>query len=214
MPPADHVPSGGRSGLAVASMVLGICGIAMCFLGVASLLAVIFGFVALSRIKRTRPLISGRGMALAGVWLGVVGLLTGIAFWVAAATGAFDDDSLATGDVKVGQCVNVSSDAGLASVREVKCADGHDGEVYKVASLGGDADAAYPGTEAVQREIVKLCAPDFEGYVGVAYGESDYEISYLYPTKPMWRGQDRSYVCIVSDPTGEDLVGSVKGADH
>ena len=62
-------PRGGTSGLGIASMVLGI--IWLYWLG--SILAVIFGHVALSQIKKD-PSIGGRGFAVAGVALGWVGV--------------------------------------------------------------------------------------------------------------------------------------------
>jgi hypothetical protein len=58
------------SGLAIASMVLGI--VWLFWLG--SILAVIFGHVALSQIKRSMGALSGRGMAIAGLALGYVGI--------------------------------------------------------------------------------------------------------------------------------------------
>ncbi len=62
------MPQPGTNGLAIASMVLGI--IWIYWLG--SLLAVIFGHIALSQTARTGQ--GGRGMAIAGVVLGWVGL--------------------------------------------------------------------------------------------------------------------------------------------
>jgi len=56
------------SGMAIAAMVLGIVGF--------SLLAVIFGHVALGDVKRNRK--DGRGMAIAGLVLGYLGVI----FWV------------------------------------------------------------------------------------------------------------------------------------
>jgi hypothetical protein len=61
-------PSPGTNGLAIASMVLGI--IWLYWLG--SILAVIFGHIALSQIKRTNQ--GGKGMAVAGLVLGYIGL--------------------------------------------------------------------------------------------------------------------------------------------
>jgi hypothetical protein len=69
------------SGLAIASMVLGIVWIF--WLG--SILAVIFGHVALSQIKRSMGTLSGRGMAIAGLVLGYVGIAVLIATIAAAA---------------------------------------------------------------------------------------------------------------------------------
>jgi hypothetical protein len=58
------------SGLAVASLVLGI--VWLCGLG--SLLATIFGAVALSQISRSRGTLGGKGLAIAGLILGILGL--------------------------------------------------------------------------------------------------------------------------------------------
>jgi hypothetical protein len=71
-PPQVHYvvaqPSPGTNGLAIASMVLGI--LWLYWLG--SILAVIFGHIALSQIKRTNQ--GGKGMAVAGLVLGYIGI--------------------------------------------------------------------------------------------------------------------------------------------
>jgi hypothetical protein len=59
------------SGMAIASLVLGLVWIC----GLGSLLAVIFGHVALADIERGRGQVLGRGMAIAGLILGYLGLL-------------------------------------------------------------------------------------------------------------------------------------------
>jgi uncharacterized protein DUF4190 len=66
-----YVQAPGTNGLAVASLILGIVTIG----GLGSLLAIIFGCVALGQIRETGA--QGRGMAIAGIWLGsiVLGLL-------------------------------------------------------------------------------------------------------------------------------------------
>lgn len=62
--------SGAVSGLAVASLVCGI--LAFFVLGIVlGILAIIFGGVALSKIRKN-PEVSGRGMAIAGLVLGIV----------------------------------------------------------------------------------------------------------------------------------------------
>jgi Domain of unknown function (DUF4190) len=62
-------------------MVLGIVWIF--WLG--SILAVVFGHVALSQIKRSMGALTGRGMAIAGLILGYLGIVTLVGFIVAAA---------------------------------------------------------------------------------------------------------------------------------
>ncbi|MGW5259660.1 DUF4190 domain-containing protein [Microbispora sp. NPDC004025] len=72
------------NGLAVASLVLGLTGFVTC--GFTSILAVVFGHVALSQIRRDHT--DGRGMAIGGLVLGWI--LTGlwIIYWILVFAGA------------------------------------------------------------------------------------------------------------------------------
>ena len=65
-----YAPTQGTNGLAIASMVLGILWIYW----IGSILAIIFGFIALSQIKERNQ--AGKGMATAGLVLGFIGLGT------------------------------------------------------------------------------------------------------------------------------------------
>jgi hypothetical protein len=70
--PPQQPPS--TNGLAIASLV---CGLGQFMLwGVASLAAIITGHIALGQIKRTQQ--GGRGMAIAGIVLGYIGLAVGV----------------------------------------------------------------------------------------------------------------------------------------
>jgi hypothetical protein len=66
--PMPYVTSAGTNGLAVASLVLGILWIYW----IGSILAVIFGHVALAQIDKRNQ--SGKGLAIAGLVLGWVGV--------------------------------------------------------------------------------------------------------------------------------------------
>lgn len=85
------VPGGGfqppkrTSGLAIASMVLGIVGVPMFVLVIPSLLALIFGIVSLRQISDRPQQLGGKGMAVAGVILG--GLMLGILILALVASG-------------------------------------------------------------------------------------------------------------------------------
>jgi uncharacterized membrane protein len=70
----------------VSSLVLGILGLFF----VTAILAVVFGHVALSQIKRSFGAITGRGMAIAGLVLGYVWLAFFLVFIVLGATGVID----------------------------------------------------------------------------------------------------------------------------
>jgi hypothetical protein len=63
------------SGLAIASLVLGILGIVSC--GLASIPGLILGIVSLVRIRRSRGALGGRGFAIAGTIVSVVFILLG-----------------------------------------------------------------------------------------------------------------------------------------
>lgn len=79
------IPMAGRnSGLAVASMVCGISGIALagCFFGLPGIPAVICGHMALHAIKHSPVPLGGRGMAIAGLVMGYLQVLCIIAFIV------------------------------------------------------------------------------------------------------------------------------------
>jgi predicted acyltransferase len=62
-------PSVPSSGLAIASLVLGICGLTILPL-LASILAIIFGYMARRDIRQRPGEISGEGMAMAGIVMG------------------------------------------------------------------------------------------------------------------------------------------------
>lgn len=66
------------SGLAIASLVCGICGLVLPWVGfILSVLAIVFGGVAISQTRKD-PSLGGRGMAIAGLVCGIVD----IAFWL------------------------------------------------------------------------------------------------------------------------------------
>lgn len=97
------------NGLAVASLVLGITW--LFWLG--SLAAIILGAVALGQIKRADGAESGRGMAIAGIILGSVGVvwflamvaLTGaVLFGGAAVSSTFECTTTSIGGVVESTC--------------------------------------------------------------------------------------------------------------
>jgi hypothetical protein len=87
-PPPGYVPGGpgpgwiapaATSGLAIASLVLSILWIG----GLGSILAVVFGVVALSQIRNSQGRKQGSGLAIAGLIIGGIGILGSGAFYAA-----------------------------------------------------------------------------------------------------------------------------------
>ncbi|MDA0768518.1 MAG: GYF domain-containing protein [Verrucomicrobia bacterium] len=71
------------SGLAIASMVCGIVSLMLCYInGVAALPAVICGHMALKQINKALTPVGGRGMAIAGLVTGYIGLAIQLVFIV------------------------------------------------------------------------------------------------------------------------------------
>lgn len=82
------------SGMAVASLVLGLVGPFLGLMAVAAgVLALIFGGVALRTIAKS-PFVRGKGTAIAGIVLGVIDILLGLTFIVAIYGSDKADDSL------------------------------------------------------------------------------------------------------------------------
>lgn len=73
------IPSPGTNGLAIASLVTAFAGF-LCCLG--SMVAIVLGAIALDQIKRTRQ--QGFGLAVAGIVLGVAGLIVALVIWIFA----------------------------------------------------------------------------------------------------------------------------------
>ena len=70
-----------KSGMAIASLVCSLAGILLC--GIPAVLGVIFGFIGLSQTKNGAR--EGRGMAVAGLIIGILVVLLWGALWAAVA---------------------------------------------------------------------------------------------------------------------------------
>jgi hypothetical protein len=80
------------NGLAIASLVLGI----LWLYWIGSILALVFGYVAKGQIDRSAGRQTGRGMAIAGIvlgWIGVAMAVIAIVFAIALANGSSDINS-------------------------------------------------------------------------------------------------------------------------
>jgi hypothetical protein len=67
-------PAQQSSGLAITSLVLGICGIVLCLGPIAGIPAVICGHIAHSKIKRSGGAMTGSGAATAGLITGYISI--------------------------------------------------------------------------------------------------------------------------------------------
>lgn len=111
--------------------------------------------------------------------------------------------------LEAGDCFDDPPSFGsVTSVDVVDCAEPHDNEVYHVESYPGTGD--FPGDEVIRDAAVDACLAAFEGFVGVPYEVSRYDIFALWPSEDSWESTDRDIVCAVYDVDGEKLTGSVR----
>ncbi len=78
-----YAPVSKTNGLAIASLV---CSFFFWLYGVGAILAIIFGFIARSQIKRSGDTQQGKGLALAGIIIGFAGIAIGIGAAIVIAT--------------------------------------------------------------------------------------------------------------------------------
>ena len=90
-PPPHVQPHPGTNGFAIAALILGIVA-----WPIGSILALIFGHIAKNQIDATGGIQGGRGMAIAGIvlgWVGIAVLIVLIIVFVAiGVSGGFEDD--------------------------------------------------------------------------------------------------------------------------
>ncbi len=115
--------------------------------------------------------------------------------------------------IELGDCVDDpaiidGSDVEQSSV--VECSVPHYAEAYAQFDL---PEGAYPGEDAVTTAAEEGCDTEFTGFVGMDYQESVLEVFYYYPTEDAW-DVDRGVVCIIIDPSGEPITGSLQGANR
>jgi hypothetical protein len=125
------------------------------------------------------------------------------------------EGSLDAFDIAVGDCIDDASTTSeevteVSSVTAVPCAQPHDAEAYSVFDL---PDGDFPGQDEVSLAGEERCMQDFESFIGTPYEESRYEVSTMFPSEEAWNElADREFVCLVVDPAGAKLEGSLEGA--
>jgi Septum formation/Domain of unknown function (DUF4190) len=186
-------------------------------------LAVVLGIIGIVRTRR--PDRGGRGLAIAGLVLGAVGVLIGAGV-IASVLFARSDtgheviglatgDTVYVGDLAEGDCFQAPTADLLKTVDTVDCTTPHDLEVYVVgpgqfADLG--ARAPYPGETTLSKEAAATCQQAFEGFVGTPYDESELDFYTIYPSRETWENeQDRAVTCSVGNPEAR-TTGTLEGA--
>ena len=101
-----------QSGFAVASLIMGILGFITILTG---LLGIVFGWVALRKIKMSNGRLGGRGLAKAGILLSIVALPVATAGYILVVRAANASLAGARGKAHAIHCVNNLKQLGLAA---------------------------------------------------------------------------------------------------
>ncbi|QJW38650.1 DUF4190 domain-containing protein [Cellulosimicrobium protaetiae] len=170
------------------------------------------GAAGLSRVRARGT--RGRGLAVAGIVVGalVTAAWAGgmLAWWQgeqARAPLAGDVDAPRTVhavQLVLGSCLGtLPPDGAVSEVLVVPCADEHRAQVVARTDLG--ADEVWPGQQAVDRRVARVCTPEALG----ADAPDDVGLVVWSPTEASWRDGDRTGLCVAAsaDPLPADLLG-------
>ncbi|MFC8451735.1 DUF4190 domain-containing protein [Kitasatospora sp. NPDC057223] len=205
------------NGLAIASLVTSLT----CIWPV----GLVLGIVSLVQISKRRD--RGRGMAVAGVLLSVLGMI----FTLLLVIGIIADENGTAGgptggpwaprgtsswqDLTRGDCYNPApgddrDTEKVAWVAKVSCTLPHHSEVAGTVRIPAATDGGYPGESEIRRTADTLCAPVFSEYALDAWALPDgVSQAYLYPTKGLWKSSNTLLTCVFEDPDGTHS-GSVR----
>ena len=180
-----------RVGSALTALVLGILGLLSSFLS--PILAIVFGIVALVRIRRTGG--RGRLMAIAGIVLGI--MWTGLTvLFIVLGVHAVNYGNL--GRLQAGACFNNLQPGQVSTqVHFLPCSQPHNGQVVGTFLLSGQT---WPGASALHREASVGCAAMLGSVLRQHTLPSGVSALNYTPDQQAWSSGDRSASCVLIDP--------------
>lgn len=221
-PQSPYQPAPRKSGLAIASLIMGVMGNIMPFIG--GLIAVGLGIGGAAQVSKSAGLRTGMGMAVTGIVFGVLG----VGFWGALlATGSLNDisteigtsgfSSTGTDGLQPGDCLDIpvedteSFEGGVEDV--VACDVPHGAEFAGRAQLPDADGAPYPGDDEVFSAGIELCLDVFVDHVGQELAQrEDLDILVVYPLSLTWRAfNDREVLCFIDNVDRTPLTAPVTG---
>lgn len=196
------------SGFAIASFVFGLLG------GV--LLSVIFGIVALVRIRRRGQRGKGfaiAGLALSGAWVLVVGVAIAVLLIEqpdrSAATGQIAHQGTASiFSLRPGDCFQNPVGSGelhVGNVTAVPCTTAHNAQVFAIFQLNA---AGYPGRAAMLQLADRGCRARVARYVDRSKLTGTMSLHFVFPEPGSWAAGRRSVSCLIVDAS-KDLTSSL-----
>jgi hypothetical protein len=114
-------------------------------------------------------------------------------------------------DLEVGDCFDDPTGAGqvIFEVPVVPCDDPHDNEVYHQYEM---TESDFPGGDDVLETSTGRCLDRFQGFVGIAYQESELALSPITPTAESWAEGDRVVYCVLYSVDLSKLTGTMRNS--
>lgn len=157
------------------------------------LIGVILGILGLRDTKGGQK--RGRGLAIAGIILGVLGTVAATAITLIAFVFV---DKLA-GSLEVGECLSeLPTEDTVITLDKVDCSEPHVGEAYATVTV--EDSPTYPGVDVLM-SYQEECVAELPADAG------DVGFYLLYPIEESWDAGDRTIVCIAT--TDEPTTGSI-----
>jgi hypothetical protein len=118
-------------------------------------------------------------------------------------------------NIAEGQCFNEvvdpAVDPPVHTFQIIDCGQLHDAEVFAVLAMPEPSGAPYPGDQAMDRTVNRLCLARFAPYIGVEYPRSVLRLSVSHPVDTTWAAGDRTVMCSVYDGRFQPLAGLMRG---
>ncbi|HTU75152.1 MAG TPA: DUF4190 domain-containing protein [Trebonia sp.] len=203
------MPKTGTNGWAIASFVLGLISI--------SVLSIIFGIIALTRIHNTPQ--RGKGLAIAGLCLSgvwIAGVIGFVAYYASTAaqrsstgqitqSGHLHITQLHAGDCFQNDAGNQPSAGATNQITAVTCGTPHNAQVIALLPVSG---SAYPGAAAFKAQADPGCEAKAKADVNPAQITPSMNLLWYYPEPEAWTEGQHSITCVVAD-SSKDLTSSL-----
>ena len=103
--------------------------------------------------------------------------------------------------------------AGTTQSQTVDCAKEHLWETAAIPVLPDPPRTPY-SFDAVAAAAESACGDAFAAYVGRPLDGSTLSVTARHPTKAEWDGGERRVACLLVDPVGRAVTGSLRGANR
>jgi hypothetical protein len=164
------------------------------------------------RVKRWAGALASVAVALAIAFVPLpdVGSLLGENETGAADSSAVDANTqwIYWEDLEPGMCVR--GDPNETDYLVVDCRAEHEEEVMLRGTLAGSKD--WPGDAAIEDAADEKCESAFVSYVGLAIDESRLDYNFLTPDEDGWTDSKPTLICLVVDPSQDQITRALQGA--